>query len=113
MKRGIYHAAKFFGLIILDLGVNVHSRLAVFVSGEILNRLGIDAGIQKIGDVGVTQLMWRHIKIYIVNNVRVVLLMTSQSWVERASDSLPIYIFVIYSFFRSPDGNIFPNSLKL
>ena len=83
------------------------------MSGQILNRLWIDPGVQKISDIGVAQLMGRYIKIQTVNKFGIVLLITSQSWVDRAPDSLPIYIFVIYSFFRRPDGNIFPNSLKL
>ena len=52
MKCGIYYIKKLFWLIVLYFCVNVHSCLAVFMPSKILNRLGINASIQKIGDVG-------------------------------------------------------------
>ena len=87
VKCSINHAYKFLWFIILDLCVNVHSCFAIFVSGQILNRLGIDSGIQKIGDIGVAQLMGRYIKIQTVNKFGIVLLVTSQS---------RVYQFIIY-----------------
>ncbi len=41
----VHHIEKFFGLIILDLCINVHSCFAIFMSGKILNRLGINTRI--------------------------------------------------------------------
>lgn len=53
VKCLVHHIEKFFGLIILDLCINVHSCFAIFMSGKILNRLGINACIEQICDVGV------------------------------------------------------------
>ena len=53
VKCLVHHIEKFFGLIILDLCINVHSCFAIFMSGKILNRLGINACIEQIRDVGV------------------------------------------------------------
>ena len=64
MKCGIYHTDKFFGLIILYLCINVHSCFAVFMSCQILNRLGIDPCIKKIRDICVTQLVRRNRKVH-------------------------------------------------
>ena len=52
VKRLIYYVKKFFGLIVLDLCINVHSCFAVFMSGKVLNRLGVNACIKQICNIG-------------------------------------------------------------
>lgn len=51
MKSTIHHGKKLLWFIVLHLGANVHSCLTVFMSGKILDSLGINASVQKIGDV--------------------------------------------------------------
>ena len=63
VKRLIHNAKKFFGLIVLDLCINVHSCFAVFMSGKVLNRLGVNACIKQICNIGMPELMGRHFKI--------------------------------------------------
>ncbi len=53
MKSTIYNPKQLLWFIILHLGVDVHSCLAVFMSRKILNRLWINSRIEKIGDVSV------------------------------------------------------------
>ena len=55
MKYGIYHSEKFLQLIVLHSDVDAYSCLTVFMSSKILDRLGSNASIQKIGDVGMPQ----------------------------------------------------------
>ena len=55
LKYGIYHSEKFLQLIVLHSDVDAYSCLAVFMSSKILDRLGSNASIQKIGDVGMPQ----------------------------------------------------------
>lgn len=78
VKCLVHHIEKFFGLIILDLCINVHSCFAIFMSGKILNRLGINACIEQICDVGVPELMGCHFKIKGVDDPWVVFLTGSQ-----------------------------------
>lgn len=46
------NSGKLFEFIILDFRVDVHSYLAVFVPGQILNRLRIDACMDQVCNVG-------------------------------------------------------------
>lgn len=59
----VYHRCQFPRLIVLRLGVNVHSHLAVLVPSQILNSLWIDAFMNQIRDIGVPEKMRRHMKI--------------------------------------------------
>ena len=84
----IYHTRKLFRLIILYFRINVHRRFAVLMSSQILNCFRINPCIKKIGYVCMSQLMGRHFKIQTVNNLGIVLLMSSQSWCNRVLDVL-------------------------
>ena len=59
----VYHRCQFPRLIVLHLGVNVHSHLAVLVPSQILNSLWIDAFMNQIRDIGVPEKMRRHMEI--------------------------------------------------
>ena len=59
----VYHRCQFPGLIVLHLGVNVHSHLAVLVPSQILNSLRIDAFMNQIRDIGVPEKMRCHMEI--------------------------------------------------
>ena len=52
VKCLVYHIEKFLWLIVLDLCINVHSCFAIFMSGKILNRLGVNARVKQICDIG-------------------------------------------------------------
>ena len=58
------------------------------MSCQILNRFRINPGIKKIGNISVPQLVWCYFKIHAVNNLGIVLLMSSQSWCNRVLDVL-------------------------
>ena len=64
--------------IILDFGVNVHSHLAVFVSGKILYGFRINRSINQVRDISVTQLMRCHLKIHRIYQLRIVRLMLTK-----------------------------------
>ena len=59
----VYHRCQFPRLIVLHLGVNVHSHLAVLMPSQILHSLRIDAFMNQIRDIGVPEKMRRHMKI--------------------------------------------------
>ena len=67
----VYHRCQFPRLIVLHLGVNVHSHLAVLVPSQILNSLWIDAFMNQIRDIGVPEKMRRHMKIQSIVDVLV------------------------------------------
>ena len=60
MKRSIHHREKFLWLIILHLGIDVHSCFAIFMSCKVLDGLGVNPRVQQVGDVGMAQQMRRH-----------------------------------------------------
>ncbi len=64
----VHHIEKFLWLIILHLCIDVHSCFAIFMSGKILNRLGINTRIKQICNIGVPELMGRHFKIQGIDN---------------------------------------------
>ena len=59
------------GFIILHLGVNVHSNLAVFVACQVLNSLRINLGVDQVRDVGMTELVRRNLEVHAVGNLAV------------------------------------------
>ena len=113
MKCGIYHTTELFGFIVLDFRVNVHSCLAVLVPCKILNRLGINSSVQEIGDIGMSKLVRRYIKIQAVNDLRIVLLMLTQCWIHQNLNGLAIHILITVPGLRSSDNNVLPHSLEL
>lgn len=112
-KRSIHHARKFFGLIILHFRINVHSRLAVFMSRKILNGFRINRCVEKISDIGVAQLVRRHLKIQSVRRVWVVFLVRTQTWLYRCLNAWHIHILIICSLFGGADNHILRNPLEL
>ena len=66
---------------------------------KILNRFGIDTGIQQIRDVGVPELMGSDIKIDAVYDLGIILLMTAQFGIDHALDLLTVDVLVVSSFF--------------
>lgn len=108
MKCGIYHSEKFLRLIVLHSSVDVHSCLAVFMSGKILDRLRINTSIQKIGDVGMPQQVRCHIEVQAIHNVRIVFLMPSETRFDRVPDTLSIYILIIGALFSRANNNVLP-----
>ena len=66
----VYHRCQFPRLIVLHLGVNVHSHLAVLVPSQILNSLWIDAFMNQIRDIGVPEKMQRHMEIQSISRRR-------------------------------------------
>ena len=113
MKSTIYNPKQLLRFIILHLGVNVHSCLAVFMSRKILNRLWINSRIEKIGDVSVPQLVRGHIKVQRISDFGLIFLGHAQRWVNRVFDALPIHILIIVPGLSGADNDILPHSLKL
>ena len=63
LKGFVYYRSQFPRLIILNLCVNVHSHLAVFVACKILYRFWINAFMNQVGDIGVPEKVRCHVKI--------------------------------------------------
>ena len=80
---------------------------------KILNRFGIDTGIQQIRDVGVPELMGSDIKIDAVYDLGIILLMTAQFGIDHALDLLTVDVLVVSSFFCGSNIYILPYSLEL
>ena len=57
MESAIYHAKQLLWLIILHLCVDVHSCFAVFMPCKVLDSLGVNPGIQQVGDIGMPKLV--------------------------------------------------------
>ena len=107
------NSGKLFGFIILDLGINVHSYLAVFVSGQILNRLRIDARMDQIRDISMPKKMGCHIEIQTIGDM--VPVDTFLPWLrlELLFDCLTVDVSVERPFLGAADFNIVPNALEL
>ena len=78
VKCLLHHTEKFFGLIILDFCINVHSCSAIFMSSKVLNRLWVNARIKQICNVATPELMGCHFKIQGIDNPGVVFL--AEAW---------------------------------
>ena len=113
MESTVYHPKQLLWFIVLHLGVDVHSCLAVFMSCKILNRLWINSGIEKIGDVSVPQLVRGHIKVQRISDFGLIFLGHAQRWGNRVFDALTIHILIIVAGLGGPDNYILPYSLKL
>jgi len=101
MESAIYHAKQLLWLIILHLCIDVHSCFAIFMSGKILNRLGINTRIKQICNIGVPELMGRHLKIDAVHHIAVVGGPLPQHGCHGMRDFLAVDIAVISPL---PDG---------
>ena len=95
MESTIYNPKQLLWFIILHLGVDVHSCLAVFMSSKVLDGLWINTSIEKVGDVSVSQLMWGHIKVQRISDFGLIFLGHAQRWGNRVFDALPIHILII------------------
>ena len=71
------------------------------MSGKVLDCLGINASIQKVGNIGMPKLMWRHIEVDGVYQFRVVLLMTTEGWGNSVLNTLAVDILIIVARFGS------------
>ena len=107
------NGGKLFGFIILDLGVDVHSYLAVFVPGKVLNCLRIDTRMDQVCDVGMAQKMRGHVKVQAVGDVIPVDAFLPRLRLELLFDGLPVDIPVERAFFGAAYLDIVPNTLKL
>ena len=112
-KSLIYDAEQFFWPVILYFRIDIHSGFAVFMSGEILNCLGIDTCVKKIGDVGMPKLVWGHGKIHGVNNPGIVGLMSSQCRAYLVFDPLSIDCLIASSFLSRANYHMLPYCVKL
>ena len=113
VQSAVYNSGKLFGFIILDLGVDVHSYFAVFVSGQILNGLRIDASMDQVRDVGMPQQMRRHIEIEAISDVIPVDTFLPRLRFELLFDCLSVDIPINRSLLGTADFDVVPNALKL
>ena len=102
-----------FGFIILDLGVDVHSYFAVFVSGQILNGLRIDARMDKVRDIGMPQNVRRHIEVQTIGDVISVDAFLPRLRLELLFDCLTVDVPIDCTLLCASDFYIIPNALKL
>ena len=89
LKNAIKAHLEAKGYEVLDLGVNIHSCPAAFMSGQILNGFGVNTDVDQIRDISVPQLMRRDQEIHRIGDVRIALRMTAQPRMNRIPDSNP------------------------
>lgn len=111
-KGAIYHTYKFFRFIILYLRVNVHRCLAVFMPSKILDSFWINASVQQVSNIGVAKLMWGHIKVNGIHQLRIVFLVFPRGGCYGAFDALAIYILKLDSVWSNPDKSGHPLQKK-
>ena len=87
--------------------------LVHFVHSNVLDGLWINTSIEKIGNVGVPQLMRGYIKVQRISDFGLILLGHAQRWGNRVFDALPIHILIIVPGLSGADNDILPHSLKL
>ena len=83
------------------------------MSGKVLNRLGVNARVKQICNVGVPELMGRYFKIQGVDNPGVIFLAGSQRRLYRVLDTLSVHILIIGALLGGADNNVLPHSLEL
>ena len=71
------------------------------MSGKVLYCLWINARIEKIGDVSVSQLMGRHIEVQRISDFGLIFLGHAQRWGNRVFDAL-------YAMPASPIDKVYP-----
>ena len=104
----VYHRCQFPRLIVLHLGVNVHSHLAVLVPSQILNSLWIDAFMNQIRDIGVPEKMRRHMKIQSIVDALVRSASLTKLRRNGVMDFLAIDIPIDLSFLNPAGCNVVP-----
>ena len=113
MKCRIYYIKQLFWLIILHSCIDVHSCLTVFMSGKVLNRFGVNACIQKIGNVGMTQQVGSYLEVQAIHNVGIIFLMPSQARLNRVLDTLAVHILIIGALFGRANDDVLPDPFEL
>ena len=83
------------------------------MTGQILDCLWIDASMDHVGNIGVTQLMGSYLEIQTVDDVFPVHAFLTGLRLELLLDCLPIHVFVQRPFLGSPDSDIVPDPVEL
>ena len=83
------------------------------MSGKVLNRLGVNACIQEIGNVGMAQQVGSYLEVQAIHNVGIVFLMSSQARLNCVLDALSIYILIIGSLLGRSNNDVLPNPFEL
>lgn len=99
--------------VIFYFCIDVHGDLTALMSCQILNRLWIYRRMDQVCDIGVTELVWRHIKIQTINEFPIVSRFFSEYGFDGMCYTLPVLISVINPFLGRPGDNILPEPLKL
>ena len=113
LQCAVHDLGKLRRPIILGLSVNVHSHFAVLMTGQVLDRLRIYAGMDQVGDIGVTQLMRRDLEVQAVNDVLAVHASLARFRLKLLLDRLPIHVLVQRPFLRTTDPDIVPDPVEL
>lgn len=94
------------------MGIDFKRRLRFLMPCKILNGLYIDAPQKQVGDVGMSQNVWRYIEVEAVG-VSATLCLCSQFGFHLERRLFPIGITVVYPLFSSPPFDISPHTPKL
>ena len=89
------------------------NKLAVLVTCKVLNGLGIDALMDQICDIGMSQKMRCHIKVQSVVDAFISPAPFSKLRRNRVMDSLPVDVAIDRSLFRSADCDVMPYPTEL
>lgn len=98
--------------IILDFCINVHSRFAIFMPGEILNGFGVYAHIQKICNVGVPELVRGYMEVQTIHMVWEAFPMASENGVGHITDVFSVHILVADFLSCGVTFDMVPNTHK-
>ena len=108
LKGFVYYRSQFPRLIIFDLCVNVHSHLAILVSGQVLHRFRVNTFMNQIRDISVPEKMWCHIEIQCIVDALVrSASLTKLRW-NGVVDFFAIDIPIDFSFLNPADCNVVP-----
>ena len=113
MKCRIHYIKQLFWFIILHSCIDVHSCLAIFMSGKVLNCLGVNACIQEVGNVGMPQQVRGHIEVEAIHNVGIVFLMPAKARLNRVLDTLAVHILIIGTLLGRSNNDVLPNPFEL
>ena len=80
---------------------------------QILYRLGIDGGMDQVGDIGMPQQMRRHLKVQTIHHMAVIPCLFSQLRVKHILHIFPVHQLAGDPRLCRPGHNILPESLKL
>ena len=83
------------------------------MSGKVLNRLGVNACIQEIGNVGMAQQVGSYLEVQAIYNVGIVFLMPAKARLDRVPNALSVHILIIGTLLGRANNDVLPYPFEL